>query len=145
MWLNGPFKISCFGISAKSKFTSVNFINLCSVNEPTEVSTYCSATYRPVSDTVQKKEGIQSTPFEAMLEPPVLLACLASVIIHSKNSILLLLYNIASKTHPWYPIFLGKYLHSLVLQQRHESSAVGHVRFDILRLLDPYSQFFLLL
>ena len=29
---------------------------------------YCSATYHPISDTVQKKEGIQSTPFEAMMQ-----------------------------------------------------------------------------
>ena len=46
------------------------------------------------------KGGIQSTLFEAMLESPVLLACLASVVRHNKNSILPLLYNIASKNHP---------------------------------------------
>ena len=87
----------------------------------------------------KNKEAIQSNPSEATLEPPALLACLASVAIHNINSIFLPLYNLASKTHPWYPIFLGKYLHSLVLQWRHKSSSVGHVRFYQLRLPEPSS------
>ena len=80
-----------------------------------------------------------------MLEPPVLLACLASVVRHNKNSILPPLYNPAFKINPWYPILLGKYLHSLVLQQMHELSTVGHVQFDQLRLPEPSSRYFLLL
>ena len=46
------------------------------------------------------KDGIQSTPSESILVPPVLLACLYSVVRHNKNSILPLIYNIASKNHP---------------------------------------------
>ena len=54
----------------------------------------------------KNKKGIQSTPSEVMLEPRVLLACMASVVRRNKNTILPLLYNLASKNHPWYPIFL---------------------------------------
>ena len=32
---------------------------------------------------------------------------------YNRNSILLALYNLASKTHPWYTISLGKYWHNL--------------------------------
>ena len=81
----------------------------------------------PFPTLYKNKEVIQSTPSEAMLEPPVLLACLASVARHNRNSIFLHIYNLASKTHHWYPILFGKYLHRLVLQRRYESSAVGHV------------------
>ena len=59
-----------------------------------------------------------------------------------KNSILHLLYNLAPKTHPWYPIFLGKSLHSLVLQRMHELSAVGHFIFCWLCLPEPSSSCF---
>ena len=96
----------------------------------------------PFPTLYKNKEGIQSTPSEAMLEPPVLLACLASVVRHNKNSILPLIYNLASKKHPWYPILLGKSLHSLVLQKMHGSSAVGHVLFVQLSLPEPSSRCF---
>ena len=82
---------------------------------------------------------LQSTPSEGMLEPPVLLACLASVVRHNKNSILPLLNNLASKNHIWHPILLGKSLHRLVLQQMHGSSEVGNVLFGQLRLPEPSS------
>ena len=48
----------------------------------------------------KNKEAIKYTPSEATLEPPALWACLASVARHNRHSILLNLYNLASKTHP---------------------------------------------
>ena len=48
----------------------------------------------------KNKKEIQYTSYEAMLEPPVLLACMASVVRHNKKSILPLLYNIASENYP---------------------------------------------
>ena len=93
----------------------------------------------PFPALYKNKDGIQSTPSEAILEPPVLFACLASVVRHNKNSIFPLLYNISSKNHPWYPILLGKSLHILVLQRMHVLSTVGHVLFGQSRL--PYPSF----
>ena len=98
----------------------------------------------PFPKLYKNKEGIKSTPFEAMLERPYLLSCLASVARQNRNSILPPLYNIASKNHAWYPILFGKPLHILVLKQMHESSAVGHVQFYQLRLPEPSSCYFCL-
>ena len=80
-----------------------------------------------------------------MLEPPVFLACLASVVRHNKNSILSLLYNLVSKTHPLYPILLGNFFHILVFQRMHKLIVVGHVWFGQLRPLEPSSHCFHLL
>ena len=88
----------------------------------------------PFLTLYKNKEGIKSTPSELMLEPPVCLACMASVVRQNKNSILPPLYNLSPKTYTWYPILIGKSLHSLVLQRMHELSAIGHVRFCKLRL-----------
>ena len=85
----------------------------------------------------KNEEGIQYNPSEAMLEPIVLLACLDYVVRHEKNSILPVLYNLASKNHPWYPILLEKYLHRLVLQWMHGSSEIGNVLFGKLRFPEP--------
>ena len=47
-------ELSSWGISANYLLTSVNFTNFCGSNDTTDVSTYFSATSRPVLDTVQK-------------------------------------------------------------------------------------------
>ena len=62
----------------------------------------------PFPTLYKYNEGIQSTSSEGMLELSFLLALLASVVRHIKNSILPLLYNLASKTLPWYLIFSWK-------------------------------------
>ena len=96
----------------------------------------------PFPTLYKHKERIQSTPFEVMLEPPVLLVCLAYVVRHHKNSILILIYNLASKTNPWYPILLGKCFLRLVLHRVHGSSEVGNVLYGQLRLPGPSSSYF---
>ena len=98
----------------------------------------------PFPTLYKNKKGIQFTPSELILEPPDLFTYLASVVMNNRNTILPPLYNISSKTHPWYPILLGKSLHNLVLQQMHELSAVWHVQFDQLRLPEPSSRCFCL-
>ena len=80
MWLNDSFDDS-FEVylsfsSAISEFTSVNSTNLCSEIDSTGVQ----SPHLVLFPTLYKnREGVQSTPFEAMLEPPVLLECLVSV------------------------------------------------------------------
>ena len=93
----------------------------------------------------KNKEGIQLTPSEAMLEPPFLFTCLASVVKYNNNYMLPHICNLASKNHSWYPILLVKPLHSLVLQWMHKLNAAVHVLFGQLGQPEPSSCWFHLL